>query len=96
MLADADETALWTFSICDAAIDEAIETTDSTIPCDVGATASLSSLTFSATFLATTAAAVGMIFVLKSSDESPAEIFQRPVSLRRASSFAASSAMAIA
>lgn len=108
MLADADEAALWTFSTCDAATDEAeeatlaadelaTEMTDSMVPWEVGASDSLSSLILSTTFwAAAAAAAAGMIFVLKSSVESPAEIFQRPVSLSRASSFAAPSAIVIA
>jgi hypothetical protein len=89
MLPEADETA--------SAIDElATEMTDSAVPCEDGAAASLSLVTFFATFLAAAAAAAGTIFVLKSSVESSAAIFQRPVSFRRASSFAASSAMVIA
>lgn len=107
MLADADEAALWAFLTCNPAADEAEEATletdelateimESMVPWEVGATDSLSSLILSTTFWAAAAAAAGMIFVLKSSVESPAEIFQRPVSLSRASSFAAPSAIVIA
>jgi hypothetical protein len=88
---DPDETA--------SAIEElAADATDSMVPWAVlvPIIASLASLIFSATFCPATTAAAGIILLAQSSLESPVDIFHRPVSLRRASSFAASSAVSIA